>query len=164
MKRRVFLLFAAIPLLLTGCAPMGRITGGDARTGGKAMKAPTEEAQSAPTLAIEANGHTFYAVLEDNSSAEALVERLSEGPVALDLHDYGGFEKVGGLPWTLPRNDASITTAPGDVILYQGDQITIYYDENTWSFTRLAKIQGATKESLLDAFGDGNVTVTFRIE
>lgn len=81
-----------------------------------------------PTLAIEVGDKLFYAALEDNSSAEALAEKLSEGPVTLELHDYGNFEKVGPLPWELPRNDETITTTPGDIILYQGSQITIYYD------------------------------------
>lgn len=117
-----------------------------------------------PTLAIEVGDKLFYAALEDNSSAEALAEKLSEGPVTLELHDYGNFEKVGPLPWELPRNDETITTQPGDVILYQGNQITIYYDENTWDFTKLARIDGATKESLLAALGPDNVTVTLWIE
>ena len=115
-------------------------------------------------LVIEANGHTFYADFEDNSSADALKEKLSSGPLEIELHDYGHFEKVGSLPWSLPRNDESITTEPGDVILYQGDQITIYYDENTWNFTRLAKVGSVTREELLEAFGEGNVTVTFWTE
>ena len=117
-----------------------------------------------PTLVIKANGHIFYANLEDNSSAEAFVEKLDSGPLEVELHDFGSFEKVGSLPWDLPRNDTSITTSPGDEILYQGDQITIYYDENTWSFTRLAKIEDVTKDDLLAVFGDGDVTVEFWLE
>lgn len=117
-----------------------------------------------PTLAIEVGDKLFYAALEDNSSAEALVEKLSEGPVTLELHDYGNFEKVGPLPWELPRNDETITTEPGDIILYQGSQITIYYDENTWSFTRLARIEGVTRESLLEALGPSDTTITLWIE
>ena len=112
-----------------------------------------------PTLVIEVNGHIFYAEPEDNSSADALIDKLSPGEIELQLHDYGGFEKVGPLPWDLPRNDESVSTVPGDVILYQGNQITIYYDENTWDFTRLAKIEGVTKEELLDVFGEGDVSV-----
>lgn len=77
---------------------------------------------------------------------------------------YGNFEKVGPLPFELPRNDETITTEPGDIILYQGNQITIYYDENTWNFTRLAKIDNVTREELLDVLGSGDVTVTFWIE
>lgn len=117
-----------------------------------------------PTLAIEVGDKLFCAALEDNSSAEALVEKLSEGPVTLELHDYGNFEKVGPLPWELPRNDETITTEPGDIILYQGSQITIYYDENTWSFTRLARIEGETRESLLEALGPSDTTITLWIE
>ena len=120
--------------------------------------------ESVPTLAIEVGDKLFYAALEDNSSAEALVEKLSEGPVSLELHDYGNFEKVGPLPWELPRNDETITTEPGDIILYQGSQITIYYDENTWSFTRLARIEGGTRESLLEALGPSDTTITLWIE
>ena len=120
--------------------------------------------QPVPELVIETNGHTFYADFADNSSADAFLEKLNEGPLEVRLHDYGDFEKVGPLPWELPRNDVSITTVPGDVILYQGDQITIYYDENTWDFTQLAKIEGVTREDLLEVFGDGDVTVTFRVE
>ena len=80
------------------------------------------------------------------------------------MHDYGSFEKVGETGNTLPRNDERITTEPGDVILYPGTSITIYYDTNSWNFTRLGKIQDAAKEDLLAALGDGNVTVTFSIE
>jgi len=117
-----------------------------------------------PTLVIEANGKVFYATLEDNSSAEALIEKLNPAPITVEMRDYGSFEKVGGLPWELPRNDEQITTVPGDVILYQGNQITIYYDENSWNFTRLARIGNVTKEKLLEALGDGDVSVTLYLE
>ena len=117
-----------------------------------------------PVLVITAGDHTFYAAFENNSSATALIDKLKESPLTLDLHDYGNFEKVGSLPWSLPTNDRRITTTAGDVILYMGSEITIYYDVNTWSFTRLAHIDGATKQALLTAFGKGNVTVTFGVE
>ncbi len=116
------------------------------------------------TLVIETESRAFYAAFEDNSSAAAFRDRLSDGPLALTLQDYGRFEKVGDLPWALETNDEQITTVPGDIILYQGDKITIYYDENTWSFTRLARIENVTREELLSAFGDGDVTVLFYLE
>jgi len=124
----------------------------------------TDAAASAPALVIEANGSVFRAVLAETAAAEAFAEKLRAGALALELADYGHFEKVGPLPWELPREDGSLTTRPGDVLLYQGNQITIYYDANTWSFTRLGTIDGVTREELLDAFGDGGVTVTFRLE
>ncbi len=115
-------------------------------------------------LVMEVNGKIYYPDLSDNSSAEAFFEKLKEGILTVEMHDYGHFEKVGPLPWELPENNEEITTVPGDIILYQGNQITIYYDENTWEFTRLGKISGVTKEDLLEVFGDGDVTVSFWLE
>lgn len=114
-------------------------------------------------LIIEAGDHMFTANFEDNSSAEELIEKLINEPVTVNMHDYGNFEKVGALPWEITRNDTQITTKPGDVILYQGNQITIYYDENSWNFTKLAGIDNVTREELLEAFGDGDVNVRFYI-
>ena len=112
---------------------------------------------------ITAGGQTFAARFENNSSADALRQLLSQEDLTVDMSDYGNFEKVGSLGQSLPTNDQSITTQPGDVILYQGNSITIYYDTNTWSFTRLGKIENATREGLLQALGDGDVQVTFSL-
>ena len=114
-------------------------------------------------LIIEAGEYRFTAYFEDNSSAEELIEKLINEPITVNMHDYGNFEKVGALPWEITRNDTQITTKPGDVILYQGNQITIYYDENSWNFTKLAGIDNVTREELLEAFGDGDVNVSFHI-
>ena len=79
------------------------------------------------------------------------------------MSDYANFEKVGPLGFSLPRNDKSITTTPGDIILYQGNQITIYYDTNTWNFTKLGKIENLTQKELKEILGNGDVTVTFSL-
>lgn len=100
---------------------------------------------------------------ERNSSAEAFAELLQGGDITVNMHDYGSFEKVGLLGAELPTNDESITTEPGDVILYQGNQITIYYDTNTWSFTRLGKVQGMSPEEIRAVLGDGDPTVVFSL-
>ncbi len=100
---------------------------------------------------------------EKNSSAEAFTEALQKGDITVEMHDYGNFEKVGPLGMTLPRNDERITTEPGDVILYQGDKITIYYDINSWSFTRLGKVQQLSQAELKKILGKGDVTVTFSL-
>ena len=113
-------------------------------------------------LNIKVGDQTLLAVWEENPSAEAFRELLSQGPLTVEMEDYGGFEKVGDLGTTLPRNDTQITTQPGDVILYQGNQITIYYGANTWNFTRLARI--ADPGDLKEKLGDGTVCVTFSLE
>ena len=113
---------------------------------------------------ITAGDTTFTAVFADNSSAQALKELLEQGDLTLSMSDYGGFEKVGSLGSQLPQNNEQITTEPGDVILYQGSSITLYYDTNSWNFTRLGKMEDVTKEELLAALGEGDVEVTFSLE
>ncbi len=122
---------------------------------------PTE-GDSEQLLVIETGGRVFYADFEDNSSAEALKENLKGGSITLSMRDYGGFEKVGDLPFSLVTNDEEITTSAGDVILYQGSQLTIYYDVNTWRFTRVAKIRGADG-SLKEQLGEGDISVTLSL-
>ncbi len=105
----------------------------------------------------------FTATLVENSSADALLELLADGPLTLTMTDYGSFEKVGPLGHSLPRNDESITTAPGDLILYQGNSFVIYYAQNSWSFTRLGRINNATQQQLREALGEEGVTVTLAL-
>ncbi len=114
-------------------------------------------------MKITVGDKIFTAALEDNSSADALKELLSNSPLTVDMHDYGSFEKVGSIGEVLPRNDEHITVTAGDIILYQGNKLVIYYDENTWSFTRIGRIDGVTQEELKEALGDGDVTVTFSL-
>ncbi|MBQ6002481.1 MAG: hypothetical protein IJM47_03855 [Synergistaceae bacterium] len=102
--------------------------------------------------------------LVDNSSGRAFVDLLRKGDLTVEMNDYGNFEKVGHIGSSLPRNDEHITTKPGDVILYQGNQITIYYDRNSWNFTRLGRVQNANQAKLKAILGDGNVTVRFSLK
>lgn len=118
--------------------------------------------QEEAMLKITVGDYELLATFEDNSSAEEFKQLLAQGPVTVEMDDYGGFEKVGSLGTTLTRNDRQITTEPGDVILYQGNQLTIYYGTNTWSFTRLARIDDPT--DLREKLGDGTVSVTFSLE
>lgn len=124
------------------------------------LNAATEQTA---VLVIGTETRLFYASLADNSAAEALKERLSSEMLTLKLQDYGSFEKVGELPWTLPTEEERITTSPGDVTLYQGNQLSVSYDENTWELTRLGTID-ATREELLEAFGEGDATVSVWLE
>lgn len=102
--------------------------------------------------------------MSDNSSAKELIELLRDGDITIDAQDYGNFEKVGELGTKLPTNDERITTEPGDVILYQGDKITLYYDANTWNFTRLGKVQGVSADELKAILGDGDVTMVLSLD
>ena len=114
-------------------------------------------------ITSDSGSHSLAATLADNSSATAFYELLKKGPLTVDMHDYGSFEKVGSLGTKLPRNDSQITTQAGDIILYQGNQITIYYDTNSWNFTRLGKVDGVTQAQLKKILGKGDVTAVFEI-
>lgn len=112
---------------------------------------------------IQIGEHVLTATLVQNSSTEALVEMLSEGPVTIDMNDYANMEKVGLLPANLPRNDKQISTAAGDLILYQGNSFVIYYDTNAWSLTRLGKIENVTQQELKEILGSGSVTAVLSL-
>ena len=114
-------------------------------------------------ITSNSGSHTLAATLADNSSAMAFYELLEKGPVTIKMTDYGNFEKVGPLGTKLPRNDTQITTQAGDIILYQGNQITIYYDTNSWNFTRLGKVDGVTQAELKKILGKGHVTAVFSV-
>lgn len=103
------------------------------------------------------------ATLADNSSVEALIEVLQDSALTIEMRDYGNMEKVGSLGRDLPRNDQQITTEAGDIILYQGSALVIYYAPNSWNFTRLGKIDDITQKELKAILGDGNVTVTLSL-
>lgn len=114
-------------------------------------------------IQIKVNAEILDVKLEENSSVTAFVEKLEDGDITIQTHDYGNFEKVGNLGFSLPTNDTRITTEPGDLILYQGNQITLYYDTNTWNFTKLGKVQNLSQEELKNILGSGDATLTFRL-
>lgn len=109
------------------------------------------------------DGKTFTATLADNSSADALIELLSKRDVTVKMEDYGNMEKVGPLGTSLPRNDRQTSTGPGDIILYQGKYLVIYYSTNSWNFTRIGKIDNTNGAQLKSALGNGDVTVTLSL-
>lgn len=119
---------------------------------------PTEERAMALRMTI---GDTPVSVAwEDGDAIEALRELCRENPLTIDMSMYGGFEQVGSLGMSLPRSDTRITTAPGDVILYSGNQMVVFYGSNTWAYTRLGHITDQTTQELTQLLSNGDVTIT----
>lgn len=175
MKHRFFKIAVSVAfafVILTGCKDSPVVTEQDTEdnfgeaTEEKLYTDNNEESEEEEmnSFLITVGDTSIEASFADNGSAEAFKEKLQEGPLTLALYDYGNFEKVGALGFELPRNDTQITTEPGDVILYQGNQITIYYDTNSWNFTRLGKIQNVTQNELKEFLGEGDVSVTFSLK
>ena len=123
-----------------------------------------DEKQNDNIMNLKVNNSTMKVKLSDNAATKALVERLKGGAVTYNAHDYGGFEKVGALGFSLPSNDTYITTEPGDIMLYTSNQLCIFFDSNSWEYTPIGKIEGMTKQQLKDAFGTGEVSITLSLD
>ena len=114
---------------------------------------------------ITIDGQTQSVTLVDNSATRALVEKLRQAPISVTLNSSGGFEIWGALGFSLPTSNQQMTAQPGDVILYSGSNICLFYGSNSWSYTRLGKIDGLT-ESELRSFlkaGESNISVTLSL-
>ncbi len=118
--------------------------------------------QTKVSLTVGENSMT--ATLVENEATRELKELLEKGPVTILMSDYGGFEKVGELPQSFTTSNSQITTEPGDIMLYQGNNIVIFYGTNTWSYTRLGKIDEATVTKLKEFLGNGNISLTLSLE
>ena len=144
----------AAAMLLMGCAA--------ASSQPAASSSKTESVEdTVMKMKMEINGSSFTATLADNAAVDALADWVEEGPVTLELSDYAGFEKVGPLGRSLPASDSQTTTQAGDIVLYQSNQIVLFYGSNSWSYTRLGSIDDLTGWE--DALGSGDVTVTLSL-
>ena len=121
---------------------------------------------SMPTeIKITISGKTLPVKIEDNAATKALVAALREASITYEADDYGGFEKVGALGRSLPTSNAQISTQPGDVILYSGNQIVLFYGTNSWSYTRIGKMEYGTLDELKTFLkaGQGKISVTLSL-
>ena len=100
---------------------------------------------------------------EDNASVEALKALAAEG-LAIEMSMYGGFEQVGSIGQSLPRDDAQTTTTSGDIVLYSGNQLVVFYGSNSWAYTRLGHITDQTPAQMKALLGSGDVTITLSMK
>lgn len=158
MKRIGFALWAVVLVLfLAACSTVS-------------PPSPTSTISPEPKEGTTVDTHTFYLTVEgvtfpatfaDNQGAEALADLLTDAPLTLSLEDYGGFEKVGSLGQSLPTSNTHISTQSGDIVLYQGNQIVLFYGSNAWSYTRLGQVTDLT--GWQEALGHGDITVTLSL-
>ncbi len=109
-------------------------------------------------IILKIKNEEFILELEDNSATKEFVKKL---PLTISLSDYGGFEKVGSLGFSLPRNDEQMTTNPGDVVLYNGNNIVVFYGNNSWSYTKLGHVGDVSR--LANSLSKSNIEITFQI-
>ena len=112
---------------------------------------------------IKVNDQVLSIELENNEATSKLKERLKSGDVIVEAREYGGFEKVGNLGFSLPREDKNINTVPGDIVLYQGNQISLFYNPSSWSYTKLGKVKDSESHDLKKILGSGDVVLTISL-
>jgi hypothetical protein len=115
------------------------------------------------TMYLLVGEHTLTVALIENTATEELKKMLTVESLTIKMSDYGGFEKVGSIGASLPRDDVRIAAESGDIVLYQGNSLVIFYAPHSWSYTRLGKINGITHDELKTILGDGDVTVTLSL-
>ena len=123
----------------------------------------TEETAMEETLTLSIDGSPIVVDWEDNASVDALRALAAAHPLEIPMSMYGGFEQVGPLGTSLPRQDVQTQTDYGDIVLYAGNQLVIFHDANDWAYTRLGHIQGLSQAELKDRIGRHNVTVTLSL-
>lgn len=100
---------------------------------------------------------------EDNEAVEALKDLCRNQPLTIQMSMYGGFEQVGPIGTALPQNDMRTTTSAGDIVLYSGDQMVVFYGSNSWAYTRLGHITDKSTEDMADLLSNGDTVITISL-
>ena len=116
------------------------------------------------SVKVKINDNVFDVKLENNSATQEFIKELKKGNVTVNASEYGGFEKVGNLGFSLPTSDKNIGTVPGDIVLYQGDKLSLFYGSHSWSYTKLGKIDNVDSNKLKEVLGSGDVTLEFSLK
>ena len=124
----------------------------------------SEMKEETAMLGMTIGGTPVQVAWESNEAVAALAALAQEGPIEIQMSMYGGFEQVGSIGTDLPRNDAQTTTASGDIVLYSGDQLVVFYGSNSWAYTRLGHITDQTPEQMKALLGSGDVVITISHE
>ena len=165
MKKAMYLtvvVIMSLAVLLAGCSNSEQEESDQESSSAVRMEDNSSEAENSETqMNVQVGGSEFTATLEENAAADALVEMMEQGPVTIRMSDYSGFEKVGPRGTSLPASNQQITTQSGDIVLYQNDQIVMFYGPNSWSYTLLGHIDDLAGWE--EALGRGDVTVTFSL-
>ena len=128
------------------------------------MKKTDESTLADNQIRVTVGSSSFIVNLEDNETAKALREMLADEDLTISASNYGGFEKVCQLGKTLPRNDKQITTEAGDVMLYSGNQIVFFYGSNSWSYTKIGKVEASSIEELESVLSGSETEVILSIK
>lgn len=123
-----------------------------------------DEAIGDSTMIMMIDGTKVNVEWEDNQAVERLRDMAEDGDITIQMSMYGGFEQVGSIGQSLPRDDKQTTTTSGDIVLYSGNQMVVFYGSNSWSYTRLGHISDKDEAEMADLLSQGDVTITISTE
>lgn len=129
-----------------------------------AEEPPVEDSAQMPTLMLSIDGTPVTVLWEDNETVSELLTAAQNGAIEVSASRYGGFEQVGSLPQSFSRSDVQMTTQPGDIVLYSGNQLVIFFGSNSWSYTRLGHVNGMSSEELSDLLNKDVVMIELSAE
>ena len=164
--KHILMILLAVLVALSGCTAVSPESGKPAaKDGGDDILTEPDESEEEQTsmMRMKINGTPVTVAWEDNESAAALKE-LAAGGLEIRMSMYGGFEQVGSIGQRLPAGDVQTTTSSGDIVLYSGSQLVVFYGSNSWAYTRLGHITDKTPEEMRALLGSGDVTVTLAVE
>ena len=153
MRKAVSVISAMLPVLIMAVLLSGRAW---------ASQESERETLDMSRLKLMIGENEVPVVWEENESTAALFEKAEDHPVTVDMAMYGGFEQVGPLGFDLPANDEQTTTSPGDIVLYSGNQIVVFYGSNSWAYTRLGRVD-LDPQAMTDLLGGGDVTLDISV-
>ncbi len=131
-------------------------------TGDMPAETDEKEEEKENGMRMTISGTPVAVTWEDNESVDALRE-LARNGLSIRMSMYGGFEQVGSIGRRLPRQDVQTDTSSGDIVLYAGDQLVVFYGSNSWAYTRLGHIGDKTPDEMRELLGNGDVTVTLSV-
>lgn len=169
MKKILILLLAVAFVVLTSCGKSNSTHTPTTDEPSTTITIPSDDNQTTKEdetetmkLTLKIDDMEVDVIWSNNDSVRAL-KNLAKDGLTINMSKYGGFEQVGSIGSTLPSSDTRITTNPGDIVLYSSNQIVIFYDSNTWSYTKLGHIN-LSKSELTDLLGDEDVVITLSLE
>lgn len=120
---------------------------------------PSEAVSQEAMLVLSVNGNELDVLWEDNETVKELLSYTQTESIIVNATRYGGFEQVGSLPQGFSRNDIQMATEPGDIVLYSGDQLVLFFGSNFWSYTILGHIEGLSQDELSELLGGSSAVI-----
>lgn len=123
----------------------------------------SEPAPQETLLVLSVNGNKLNVCWENNETVKELLSYTQTESIVVNATRYGGFEQVGSLPQGFSRNDVQMTTEPGDIVLYSGDQLVLFFGSNSWSYTKLGHIEGLSQDELSELLGGSSAVIEIHL-